>query len=60
MERAEKQVTCPWCGEKTVPEVRLLKKRSGEVKERRCGNCGKVLAAYLAEEVAFLPSIRVF
>lgn len=60
MEKTQKEVKCPWCGEKTVPDVKLLRKRCGEVEERRCRNCGKVLAAYLVGENVFLPSIRAF
>jgi uncharacterized Zn finger protein len=56
----QKQVKCPWCGEQTSPTVKLVTRRSGEVKERRCANCGKVLAAYLVGEEGFLPTIRVF
>jgi phage FluMu protein Com len=56
----EKEVKCPWCKEKTVPKVSLLKKQLGDVKERRCTECGKVLAAYLEEEGDFLPEMRTF
>lgn len=56
----EKEVKCPWCEKKIVPKVSLLKKQLGEVRERRCSECGKILAAYLVEEGDFLPKIRTF
>jgi len=56
----EKEVKCPWCERKTVPTVSLLKKQLGGVRERRCSECGKILAAYLVEEGNFLPKIRTF
>jgi phage FluMu protein Com len=56
----EKEVKCPWCKEETVPKVKILKKQYGDVKERRCTKCGKVLAAYLEGEGNFLPKIRTF
>ncbi len=56
----EKEVKCPWCKEKTVPKVNLLKKEFGNVKERRCTECGKAIAAYLEEEGDFLSQIRTF
>lgn len=51
---------CPWCNEMTASETRLLKKRWGDVRERRCTGCGKVLAAYLVEEGDFMSKIRAF
>lgn len=56
----EKEVRCPWCGETVVPKVSLLKKEHGDVRERRCAKCGKVLAAYLESEGEFLKEIRTF
>jgi len=56
----KKEVTCPWCNEKTVPKIEMKKKQHGDVKERRCTECGKVLAAYLEGERDFLPGIRTF
>lgn len=38
----------------------LVKKRSGDVRETRCANCGKVLATYLVEEGDFMSGIRAF
>ena len=56
----EKEVMCPWCENKMVPEISLLEKEKGNIRERRCTSCGKVLAAYLVEEGDFLRSIRKF
>ena len=56
----EKEIQCPWCGEKTVPKVELEKRKTGEVKERRCDKCNKVLAAYLESEGDFFEKIRTF
>jgi NAD-dependent SIR2 family protein deacetylase len=51
---------CPWCGAEGKPETNLLKNAHGEVRERRCSHCGKVLAAYLEEEGEFMPKTRAF
>jgi ribosomal protein S27AE len=51
---------CPWCGETSRPKTSLVTKRHGEVKERRCSKCGKILAAYLESEGEFLKNIRAF
>lgn len=56
----DKEITCPWCKTETVPGLSLVNKPNGTVRERRCTNCGKVLAAYLVEEGDFLNSIRTF
>lgn len=56
----EKEVRCPWCGEVVVPEVHLLHKKYGDVRERKCPKCNKVLAAYLEQAGNFLPKIRTF
>ncbi len=56
----EEKVICPWCETKTVPKISNLKKENGEVRERRCGSCGKILAAYLVEERNFMSRIRKF
>ena len=56
----EKEVKCPWCGEMTVPKVSLSKKEHGDVRERRCSKCGKILAAYLEQEGDFLMDMRTF
>lgn len=56
----KKIVKCPWCGETVAPDVRLLTKEFGEVKERSCPRCGKVLSAYLVAAGNFLPEIRTF
>lgn len=56
---SEKKVKCPWC-EKVDTPVQINKVQSGNVVERRCGSCGKVLASYTVGEGDFLPKIRVF
>ena len=52
-----KEVECPWCGEKASPESRILQSKEGEIIERSCGKCGKVVAAYLNGET-FLDLIH--
>jgi len=54
------EVKCPWCEKKSVPGVEFVKKANGTVKERRCSECGKILAAYLDGEGDFLKAIRKF
>ena len=56
----ESTVKCPWCEKKVTPEMKILKKANGTVKERRCTECGKLLAAYLDGEGDFLKAIRKF
>lgn len=56
----EKEVICPWCTEKTTPEIKLLEKEHGMVREVRCTKCGKILAGYRGEEGDFMKSIRKF
>lgn len=56
----EKEVKCPWCGEKVIPEVNLWRKQYGEVRERKCPRCGNILAAYLEQEGEFLKTMRTF
>jgi phage FluMu protein Com len=56
----EKEIQCPWCGEMTVPNVKLEKRKLAEVRERRCSKCNKVLAAYLDSEGDFFKKIRTF
>jgi len=56
----EKEVKCPWCGETTMPKASHSKSDYGDVIERRCTKCDKVLAAYFAQEGDFLPDIRTF
>lgn len=56
-----KEVKCPWCGEVGIePKVNRIKNDYGNVIERRCPKCGKVLAAYLTEEGLFLEKMRTF
>ena len=56
----EKEVVCPWCEEKTIPNVVILNKENGDVSERRCAKCNKILAAYLVEEGDFMGNVRKF
>ncbi len=56
----DKEVKCPWCGEMTVPKVSHFKNDYGDIIERRCSKCSKVLAAYLEQEGDFLTDIRKF
>lgn len=56
----DKELTCPWCKTETVTRMSLINKPHGTIRERRCTNCGKVLAAYLVEEGNFFNSIRTF
>ena len=56
----DKEVKCPWCGQMTVPKVSRSKNDYGDIIERRCSKCSKVLAAYLTQEGDFLPDIRTF
>jgi len=56
----DKEVICPWCEKKTSPKISMIEKEHGKVSERRCGACGKVLAAYLADEGSFMRSVRKY
>ena len=56
----EAPVKCPWCEKKAAPVLKVLKRENGSVKERRCAECGKALAAYLDGEGDFLKAIRKF
>ena len=51
------EIECPWCGEKMIPESKILQRKAGELIERSCHNCGKVIAAYLGDE-SFLDLIH--
>ncbi|MBK5100773.1 MAG: hypothetical protein JJE15_07255 [Desulfobacteraceae bacterium] len=59
-EKKQKARKCPWCGEAGEPQIKVMKKTYGEVMERRCSSCGKVLAAYLEGEGNFLPKMRSY
>jgi len=59
MEKA-KERSCPWCGERVEAEVKHHKKAYGDIVERICPKCGKVLAAYLEQEGDFLMKMRSF
>jgi phage FluMu protein Com len=56
----EAPVKCPWCEKEAAPVLKALKKANGSVKERRCTECGKVLAAYLDGEGDFIKEILKF
>ena len=56
----EQQVVCPWCEESTVAKVAIVEKDHGNIRERRCAQCNKVLAAYLVDEGDFIKSVRKF
>lgn len=56
----DKEVTCPWCLKQTTPKAEIIKKQNGDVRERRCTECGKILAAYLADEGDFISMVRKF
>jgi len=56
----DKEVICPWCEDNIIPKMDILERENGTVRERRCSNCGKILAAYLEKEGDFLSSIRKF
>ena len=56
----KKEVTCPWCDQKTPGKEQNIQNEYGAVVERRCTECGKILASYPAGEGDFMPKIRVF
>lgn len=56
----DKEVKCPWCEKQTVPKISMLEKGREQVRERRCSECGKLLAAYLAKEGDLMRSVRKF
>lgn len=56
----DKEVICPWCEKETIPKITMIEKEYGKVRERRCAQCGKVLAAYLADEGPFMKSVRKY
>ncbi|MCL5405426.1 MAG: hypothetical protein M1398_01640 [Deltaproteobacteria bacterium] len=56
----DKEAVCPWCEKKTKPKVTMMENEHGTIKERRCTHCGKVLAAYLADEGSFMQSVRKY
>ena len=56
----EKEVKCPWCGQMVITKVSLLAKEYGDVTERKCPKCERILAAYLEKAGNFLPEIRTF
>lgn len=53
--------SCPWCSQIVEePKVALLKNNYGDVRERRCPHCGKILAAYFEQEGEFMGKIRSY
>ena len=54
------ELMCPWCNELMVPAVSTLSAGDGAVQERKCSNCGRLLAAYLKEAGQFLKRVRTF
>ena len=56
----KKERSCPWCGETMTPEVKRNKNADGDVVERSCSKCDKVLAAYLEEAGDFLMKMRSY
>ncbi|MDY6968119.1 MAG: hypothetical protein SVR08_05625 [Spirochaetota bacterium] len=56
----DKEILCPWCKENATPNVQLIDRENGKVRERRCTKCGKVLAAYLVGESDFMTRMRTF
>ena len=55
-----KEIKCPWCGEIVTPDANVIQRKEADVVERRCPQCGKVLAAYLEQDRDFMPKIRTF
>ena len=55
-----KEIKCPWCDDKMTPIVSRNRSKFGNLNERRCSKCGKILAVYLLEEGDFFPKIRKF
>ena len=59
----KQEIKCPWCNE-IVPTAAVKTKHVGndfgDVIERRCSKCNKLLAAYLEQEGEFLPKMRTF
>lgn len=51
------EVECPWCGQKVIPEAKIVKRKAAEVIEKKCPHCSKVMAAYQAD-MEFLDLIR--
>ena len=54
------EIKCPWCEENTVPKICIVEKENGNLRERRCGTCEKIIAAYLVEEGDFINTVRKF
>ncbi|NQT67948.1 MAG: hypothetical protein HQ552_00030 [Desulfobacteraceae bacterium] len=56
----EKEIKCPWCEDTMTPIVRQDSGKFGNINERRCSKCDKILGAYLVEEGDFFPKIKRF
>lgn len=56
----KKEIKCPWCEDIMIPIVSKVSGKFGNIVERRCSECDKILAAYLEEEGDFFPKIRRF
>ena len=57
------EIKCPWCSQVTaVTGFQVNKKKNdfGTVIERRCPNCGNVVAAYCEEAGEFMTEMRNF
>jgi endogenous inhibitor of DNA gyrase (YacG/DUF329 family) len=55
-----KEIRCPWCGEMVRAEAKVIQRKVDDVVERKCPQCGKILAAYLEQDKDFMPKIRTF
>jgi len=55
--KLSKEIECPWCGKKVIPEAKVSQRKIVDVVERSCPLCGKLIAAYHGDE-AFLDTIR--
>ena len=53
-------IKCPWCEQINTPNMFMAENEHANIRERRCGNCGKILSAYSVKEGNFLESIRKF
>jgi len=56
----DKERKCAWCGETMLPKVNRKKSDFGDIVERKCSKCGKVVAVYLESEGEFLPKMRSY
>lgn len=54
------EIKCAWCEESVPVKDRIYKNSYGEIKERRCSQCGGIIAAYLVEKQPILEEVRTF